>query len=87
MAEKVGEFPDVIGRGRPYPWNEWLDGGIWKLIQGEDFAASMSNFRALVYMKAQDRQLQVRTRVVADAFYLQAEPRVLISPVLEESTP
>jgi len=79
MAEKVDQFPDLIGRGRSYPWDEWLDGDVWKLTQGEDFTASMSNFRGLVYMKAQDRQLQVRTRVVDGAFYLQAEPRAALN--------
>lgn len=75
MAEEVFEFPAPFGRGRAYPWDDWLNGNIWKLAQGEDFEANMSNFRALVYLKAQDRNLTVRTQVSAPYFFLQATPR------------
>lgn len=36
MAEIVEQMPQIRGRGKPpkYPWDEWLDGSIWRLVRG-----------------------------------------------------
>jgi hypothetical protein len=45
MAEVTTDKPGRIGRPCKYPWNEWLDGQVWKLVQGTDFDTAPEAFR------------------------------------------
>jgi hypothetical protein len=45
-----------------HPWDEWLDGQVWQLTEGEDFHGSRENFRAAAGAAAQNRHGKVRTR-------------------------
>jgi hypothetical protein len=55
MAERI---PDLDLRTVPhgtrprYPWHEWADGTCWKLAAGEDFTATLENFRRAVHNRA-----------------------------------
>lgn len=62
MAEKVDHFPDTDRRPtRRYPWDEWTDGGTWKLTRGEDFDAPADQFRNRLYAVATRRGKKVMT--------------------------
>lgn len=39
MAERVQEMPKVTRQGRTskFPWDQWLDGSIWRLVENEDW--------------------------------------------------
>jgi len=74
MAEVVNEMPaDFRGSTEKYPWGDWFDGRIWKLVRGVDFlTTSTDNFQARVYRKANDRGVKVRTVKHDDTLYVQA---------------
>lgn len=62
----VPSFPEApLGLGR-YPWEEWLDGGIWKLKQGEDFQAKLQTFRSNAGTQAKKRGGKLRTRTLKE---------------------
>jgi len=63
MAHKVEQFPAVPERSK-YPWNEWLDGGIWELTQGHDFKGRVTAFRSNARTQAKKRGGKVRARVL-----------------------
>lgn len=65
------DFP-AGGRVAKYPWDEWLDGSVWRLIGGWDFQPSAGNFRRVVYAAAKRRGLEVRTTVQDGDVILQA---------------
>lgn len=65
MAEKLEtyDFRSRVGQGSRYPWDEWLDGGYWKLRQGEDFGAEPKNFTSSIFNAAKKRGKKVNTAV------------------------
>ena len=77
MAEKITAEIKWNKGGRPprYPWDEWLDGGIWLLKPGEDFSCQPANFRSLAFTQARARNLSLRTLTTADGFVLQAREK------------
>jgi hypothetical protein len=42
---KLDRFPVTASRSR-YPWDQLLDGDLWELIYGEDFAAKPNTVHA-----------------------------------------
>lgn len=63
MAEKVNSLPKAnYGRGK-YPWDEWLDGDVWRLTAGEDFGALPYAFRVNAYAVARKRGLKVSVQL------------------------
>lgn len=68
MAEQLKsyEFTKSSGRRSKYPWDEWLDGTIWRVKQGEDFDIDTKNFRNSVRAAAFKRGLGVHTEVEDD---------------------
>jgi hypothetical protein len=62
MAQKIEEFEFSSNR---YQWDEWLDGGIWVLKQGEDFDVEMTSMRSLIFAAAGRRGLKSRTHIDA----------------------
>lgn len=70
MASKVKKFEFRPGPNT-YPWDQWLDGSIWKLKQGEDFATDPAKFRTTIYQAARRNNKIVRTSVVEDTVMLQ----------------
>jgi hypothetical protein len=65
MAEKLASFPkpERHGPSEMYPWDEWLDGSIWKLVRGDDFTTKTKSFQYQVYAKAARRDVNVRVSV------------------------
>lgn len=76
MARKVERFPDLPNQSR-YPWDEWLDGGIWELAPGEDFKGKPATFRSVAIGQAKKRGGKAKTRLLRgkdgqpDRMYLQ----------------
>lgn len=50
MAEIVNELPFGWHKtNNNYPWEQWLDGQAWRLVQGEDFTDSARTMQRLAY--------------------------------------
>ena len=47
-----------------YPWDLWLDGSIWELIEGEDFTTHPLMMERIIRTRATGRKAQVRMRHV-----------------------
>jgi hypothetical protein len=62
MARQLDTFP-TGGRGRRYEHlDEWLNGGVWELNQGEDFDKPRA-LRSALGAAARRRGQRVRTRL------------------------
>jgi hypothetical protein len=58
-----------------YPWEQWLDGHVWKLSQGEDFDVDLESFRSAIYMAASRKGIRVKTHIPKqrDCIYVQVK--------------
>jgi len=74
MAHKVENLGTIRSGGSKYPWDEWLDGGVWAIKRGEDFDVSVATFRSTAYTTANRRHLNLTSRVDGDTVLLQARP-------------
>jgi hypothetical protein len=99
MAQRIHTYDFKVHRRRPararrtnYPWDEWLDGSIWRLARGEDFDAKPATMEAVVRTTATRRGVKVR--VVHDDHAVVLQRRLLpprpesplpdrLAPVLE----
>jgi hypothetical protein len=45
-----------------YPWDEWLDGDAWRLVQGEDFHPHPLMMERIIRTRATGRSAKVRVR-------------------------
>lgn len=71
MAEVLEEF-DFRRRGESrYPWDQWFDGRIWKLKQGEDFKCSLNAFYYGAYRAAGKRGGKIRLTKREDCIIFQ----------------
>jgi hypothetical protein len=73
MAERVATMPAArpFVRESKYPWEEWLDGSIWKLTPGFDFS-KQGTMRSLVGQRAKKMGLKVTVRWDGSYLYIQA---------------
>lgn len=62
----LSEFPNHMGRTPIYPWEQWTDGQIRELVQGEDFYSEATSFRTLIHRTARRRGLKAKTRISDD---------------------
>jgi hypothetical protein len=75
MAERVDELPPVPkspGRPAMYPWHDWLDGSVWKLKRGEDFAVEVRSFMSAANTAARNRGQGLSRRIQGDVVFIQA---------------
>lgn len=72
MAERVDKIPPALN-GAKYPWDEWLDGSAWELIQGKDFETTINSFRTTARSAAKVRGIRVMIVVLGDLVYVQAK--------------
>jgi hypothetical protein len=63
MARKLDQWPAPAATSR-YPWDQFLDGDPWELLQGEDFHSRPSTFVANARAQAKRRGGTVRTRLL-----------------------
>lgn len=86
MAEIVEQVPfgwNNSSNDLGYNWPQWLDGNVWKLVQGVDFHEDARAFQRRAYnaAKAAEGVVRVRTKNRSEGppeapqvvFYLQAE--------------
>jgi hypothetical protein len=60
MAQKIkGDYTPPKKRGPKckYPWDTWLNGERWRLVQGEDFEAELDDMVKLIRRTAKKRGL------------------------------
>ena len=65
MAKRLEDF-SFIGQQARYDWSHWTDGSAWEIRQGEDYEIPTENMRVNLFMKAKQRGVKVRTRIVRD---------------------
>lgn len=74
-----GDAPNY--KRRQYPWDEWLDGHVWELEQGDDFTVDVKSFRATAAGAAVRSGLKVTIRELPGEpntptrIHLQARPK------------
>ena len=74
MAERVDRIPGSRAGGVPkYPWEEWLDGSLWKLIQGKDFECKPESMHSVAKTAARNRHVAVEVHQRGDRIYIQAQ--------------
>lgn len=74
MAEQLDTFTfPGPGRRSLYPWDEWLDGSVWRLIEGEDFSTSPKAFMRAANAAGARRGLTVQTTSDGPAVVIQAQ--------------
>lgn len=62
MAQPIAAFPPATRRSK-YDTDQWFDGRIWKLVQGEDFVVPIASFRGSLYNQANKKGFEITTRV------------------------
>lgn len=59
------------GRVENYPFDQWLDGAVWRLHKGADYQVSHHSMRSAIYGAAKRRGLRVETRMVNGVLLVQ----------------
>lgn len=62
MAEQLESYSFTKG-GPSYPWDEWLNGNVWRLTAGKDFTSKAEVFRSMANSRAKQRGLGLRTNL------------------------
>ena len=67
MGTRHEAIPDNVmlasrGGSGKYPWPEWLDGGAWRLVEGEDFVAKIDSFISTCHSAANQRDMKLVAR-------------------------
>lgn len=74
--EKLQDYTFNRATTSRYPWDQLLDGGIYRMSPVDLELTSAKNFRIAAYAQAKRRGLKVRTTVEADgSLVMQAYPR------------
>src|SRR3954463_1682210 len=71
---KAARGPGGGGRAEKYPFDEWFDGNVYELVEGEDFDAKRSTLATVIHNAATKRDLIVATRMTQDGLAIQARP-------------
>jgi hypothetical protein len=68
MATVLNSFEFSRGRGRKskYPWDEWADGQIRRLVQGEDFDVKLETIIQSAYHHAKKNGVKVKVTKDSD---------------------
>jgi predicted type IV restriction endonuclease len=76
MAERLDNY-DFTGRSRQgSKYDRYLDGGIYRLVRGEDIGQNVSSARTQLHKRAKEQGLRIRTATEGDAaIVVQAFPR------------
>lgn len=65
MARTLDSFPSTPTQAR-YPWEQWLNGDIVQVFQGEDYTAKTKTIVASARTQAKRRGGSVKTRLLDD---------------------
>lgn len=64
MAERLDHYDWSANRRRTnYPWDEWCDGSIWRVKQGEDFEVSARSLESTLRAKAKVINKTAKVRI------------------------
>lgn len=63
-----------IGRSEKYPFDEWFDGNVYELVEGEDFDSKRSTMATVLHNAATKRDMIVATRMTQDGIAICARP-------------
>ena len=66
MAERLESFPALPDQSR-HDWERFLNGDIWLLKRGEDFAATPKTFVSSARTHARNRKGRLKTRMVDES--------------------
>ena len=76
MARTLNEIPVGMDkrttRATKYPWDQWLNGDLWELTQGEDFTVSTTSMTSAATLYAMRRGIKVNTTQRGRHVYVQA---------------
>lgn len=75
MAQILDSFPAIPHKTK-YPYDEWFDGKVRRLLHGEDFTVAPQSIRSLLYAQAKQRGMPLKVTIDGDDVIVQAEPRV-----------
>lgn len=64
MAKKLDYFDFSTPRQSKYPWDQWMDGGIWQVTYAEDFESLPKNFATSLQGKAKRCHRKVQVKVI-----------------------
>lgn len=66
MAITVDDYKFKAGRGRSfYDWDEWTNGKVWQIEQGEDFDCATASMQTNIHKAAAVRNLTARTNITS----------------------
>jgi hypothetical protein len=71
--ERLDEFPSLPSQSR-YPWDQLMDGSVWKLSPGADFGGRSRTFIAAARAQAKQRGGTLKTRQIQDDVVVQFRP-------------
>jgi hypothetical protein len=71
MAEKLKEFKFQTRGPRKYDWDQWMDGEIWRVSQGQDFDPPPRNFLSSLHNMAKRKGMKVRANVEGNSVVFQ----------------
>lgn len=77
MAKQLEDFDFGTPRSK-YPWDEWLDGNIWELVEGEDYVCGTESMYVTFRTKCHSRGLIPRTKRNQHSVIVQALPKTHI---------
>ncbi len=70
MGQRLTTFDFRADRpaGRPakYPWPQWTDGSIWRIVRGVDFDVAPRSMQATLFARASRDGMRLATRQVID---------------------
>jgi hypothetical protein len=71
MAEVLKNHVFRNGNEEGYPYDQWLDGQVWKLIKGTDFNCGVKSMRVNLYNAARGRKIKIKTDLGSDYLIVQ----------------
>jgi hypothetical protein len=66
VSRIIDKLPPPARGSKRYPWDEWMDGQVRILVQGEDFDSSTIQMQNVFASAARRRGLQGATVTVSD---------------------
>ena len=76
MATNIDSFsaPQQRGIAAKYPYDQWFNGAIWRITQGEDFDCKPQNVRSTLRVQAWRKGLGFTSRIIGDTVEFQVAP-------------
>jgi hypothetical protein len=59
------------GNVEGYPYDQWLDGQVWKLIKDIDFNCNVQSMRVNLFNAARGRKIKIKTNIGSDYLIVQ----------------